>query len=86
MTNIRISVDDKVLMDADPGTWTTTPPDIESLKQHLGGVDEPQPYMQAIMLALAKVATYAMVGKQQPSTTIAVTTRPTGWTLSVDET
>ncbi|AWH14491.1 hypothetical protein HWB60_gp097 [Mycobacterium phage TChen] len=86
MTNIRITIDDKTLMDADPGTWTTTPPDIETLKQHLGGIDEPEPYMQAIMLTLAKVATLAMVGKQQPNTTIAVTTRPTGWTLSIDET
>ncbi|AVP42386.1 hypothetical protein SEA_PIPER2020_94 [Mycobacterium phage Piper2020] len=74
---IHIEVDGKVLMHSDPGQWTTTPPDIPAVQK--AGPNEP--WMLPIMTALAKAATLTMAGKKHSDTTIAVTTRPTGWTL-----
>ena len=80
MSHIRITVDGNVLMDVDPGEWSTTPPDIARLK--LSG--EGQPWMLAIMASVAKAATLALAGKAGQDTAIGVTTRPAGWTMSVD--
>lgn len=81
MSRIVITVDNKTLMDADPGTWTYTPPDLDALKLQTG---TPQPWMQSIMFALAEVATKAFAGQPQQDTTITVTTRDGGWTLDCD--
>lgn len=37
MSNIKITVDGKVLMDTDPGTWRSTPPDIPDLSANPAG-------------------------------------------------
>jgi hypothetical protein len=82
MSNIRIAIDGKTVMDSDPGQWSTQPPDLASL-QNLGGGAQPQPWMQAIMITLAKVATEAMAGVKGGDTSIEVTTRAGGWTMDV---
>lgn len=84
MSHIRITIDDEVVMDADPGQWSVTPPDVASL-QLKGGGTTPKPWMQAVLLTLASVATLAMAGKPAGDTVITVTTRDGGWTLDVHE-
>lgn len=79
MANIRITVDDTVLMDADPGTWTQTPPDINTLKLKAGN----QPWGLAVMASVAETATLTMAGKPVTDTTITITTRDGGWTMDV---
>lgn len=74
---IHIEVDGKVLMHADPGQWTTTPPDVQEVQK--AGPNEP--WMLPIMAALAKTATLAMAGAKHEDTTISVTTRKNGWTM-----
>ncbi|AGT12508.1 hypothetical protein HAMULUS_99 [Mycobacterium phage Hamulus] len=74
---IHIEVDGKVLMHADPGQWTTTPPDVQAVQK--AGPNEP--WMLPIMAALAKAATLAMAGAKHEDATIRVTTRKNGWTM-----
>ncbi|MDO3206618.1 MFS transporter [Mycobacteroides abscessus] len=81
MSHIRIIVDGDTLMDADPGNWRSTPPDIESLKLKTGG----QPWGIALMGAVAEAATLSMANLPATDTTIVVTTRDNGWTLDVEK-
>lgn len=80
MSHIRITVDNTVLMDADPGTWTHTPPDINTLKLKAGN----QPWGLAVMATVAETATLAMAGKPARDTTITITTDDDGWTIEVE--
>lgn len=80
MSHIRIEVDGTVLMDADPGTWHATPPDINSLKLKAGN----QPWGLAVMATVAETATLAMAGKPGRNTTITITTDGDGWTMDVE--
>lgn len=84
MSNIRITIDGNLVMDSNPGQWSTTPPDIEGLKLE-GGGNTPEPWMQAIMITLARVATEALAGAKAGDTAITATTRKGGWTLDVDQ-
>lgn len=77
---IRITVDGQTIMDADPGEWRTTPPDIDSLKLKAGT----QPWGLAVMGTVAEAATLAMAGKSCGDTTIAITSRATGWSMDVE--
>lgn len=79
MAHIEIVVDGEVLMSGDPGSWRSTPPDIESLKLKTGG----QPWGIALMGAVAEAATLSMANLPATDTTIVVTTRDNGWTLDV---
>jgi hypothetical protein len=81
MANIRITVDGNVLMDADPGTWSSAPPNMMPLQL---GKPDPDPWMVAMMPTVAKVATEAMAGKKPGDITITVTTDDNGWTLDVE--
>jgi hypothetical protein len=80
MSHIKITVDGKTLMDADPGTWRETPPDIPALQSQTGG----EPWGLAVMGAVAHAATLAMVGQSVDDATIAVTSRPGGFTMEAD--
>lgn len=77
MSRIRIIIDGDTVMDADPGTWTHTPPDLDALK--LQSTTPPQPWMQSVMFALADIATKAFAGQTQ-------TDSKGGWTLDVEGT
>ena len=79
MSHIRITVDDTTIMDADPGTWTHTPPDINTLKLKAGN----QPWGLAVMATVAEAATLVMAGKPARDTTITITTDADGWTMDV---
>ncbi|CPX29539.1 Hypothetical major facilitator transporter [Mycobacteroides abscessus] len=79
MAHITITIDGDTLMDADPGSWRSTPPDIESLKLKTGG----QPWGIALMGAVAEAATLSMANLTGTDTAIMVTTRDNGWTLEV---
>lgn len=78
MSNIRIVVDDEVLMDANPGTWTTSPPDINKLGFR-GKGNQPEPWRQLILHTIAEAATLALAGKQAGNVTIEVATHADGW-------
>lgn len=79
MSHIKITVDGKTLMDADPGTWRDTPPDIPALQQRSAG----EPWGLAVMGAVAHAATMGMLGKAG-DTTITITTRGNGFTMEAD--
>lgn len=79
MSHITITVDGDTLMDADPGSWNSTPPNIDSLKLKLGG----QPWGIALIGAVAEAGTLSMANLPGTDTTIVVTTRDNGWTLDV---
>ncbi|WP_457060251.1 MFS transporter [Mycobacteroides abscessus] len=81
MSNIKISVDGKVLMDTDPGKWRSTPPDIPDLKRQSGG----QGWGLAVMVTLAQAGTLAELGQPIGNTTMTITTRANGWTLDVEQ-
>ncbi|OHT87130.1 MFS transporter [Mycobacteroides saopaulense] len=81
MSHITITIDGDTLMDADPGSWRSTPPDIEALKLKSGG----QPWGIALMGAVAEAATLSMANLPATDTTIVVTTRDNGWTLDVEK-
>ena len=87
MSRITIIVDDATLMDADPGSWSTTPPDMDSLKSDLSqrGGDN-QPWMMSILYTIATVAPKVLMGQDAGDTTIAVTTRADGYDMSVTTT
>ncbi|ANN98191.1 MFS transporter [Mycobacteroides abscessus] len=79
MSHIKITVDGKTLMDADPGTWRHTPPDIPAIQQRTAG----EPWGLAVMSAVAHAATLGMLG-EAGDTTIDVTTRAGGFTMEAD--
>ncbi|WP_100481924.1 MFS transporter, partial [Mycobacteroides abscessus] len=81
MSNIKITVDGKVLMDTDPGKWRSTPPDIPDLKRQSGG----QGWGLAVMVTLAQAGTLAELGQPIGDTTMTITTRANGWTLDVEQ-
>ena len=84
MSNFRITVDNTTLMDADPGQWSSTPPDMDTLKTDLakhGGNN--QPWMMSILYTIATVAPKVLMGQNPGDTTIAVTTRADGYDMSV---
>lgn len=80
MSHIKITVDGKTLMDADPGTWRDTPPDIPALRQRSGG----EPWGLAVLGAVSNVAAPAMAGLPTGDVTITITTRPGGFTMEAD--
>ncbi|YCU47985.1 MFS transporter [Mycobacteroides abscessus] len=79
MSHIKITVDGKTLMDADPGTWRHTPPDIPDLRRQSGG----QPWGLAVMGAVAQTATLTQMGRDVGDTTMTITTGAQGWTMDV---
>ncbi len=81
MSHITITIDGETIMDADPGTWRSTPPDVEALKLKSSG----QPWGIALMGAVAEAATLSMANLPATDTTIAVTTRNNGWALDVEK-
>lgn len=81
MSNFKITVDGKTLMDADPGTWRAAPPELPDLKRESDG----QGWGLAVMATLAQTATLAQLGQPTGDTTMTVTTRATGWTLDVEQ-
>ncbi|MBN7332401.1 MFS transporter [Mycobacteroides abscessus] len=81
MSNIKITVDGKVLMGTDPGKWRSTPPDIPDLKRQSGG----QGWGLAVMVTLAQAGTLAELGQPIGDTTMTITTRANGWTLDVEQ-
>lgn len=81
MSHIKITVDGKTLMDADPGTWRSTPPNIPDLKRQSGG----QGWGLAVMATLAQTATLAELGQSTGDTTMTITTRAKGWSLDVEQ-
>lgn len=84
MSRVKITVDADTLMDADPGTWSVTPPDMDGLKASLaqrGG--ENQPWMMSILYTIATVAPKVLMGQDAGDTTISVTTRSDGYDMSV---
>lgn len=87
MSSIIITVDADTLMDADPGTWSSTPPDMDSLKAALAqrGGDN-QPWMMSILYTIATVAPKVLMGQDAGDTTIAVATRADGYDMSVTTT
>lgn len=78
-------VDGSTVMDAIVNLRRGDLPDIKdiqgSLQKAAGGTF--QPWAPIAMQALATVLQPMMVGKTIPDTTIAVTTRASGWTLDV---
>lgn len=81
MSNIKITLDGKTLMDADPGTWRATPPSLPDLKRQSGG----QGWGLTVMATLAQTATLAGLGQDTGNTTMTITTRANGWTVDVDQ-
>ncbi|AMT72055.1 hypothetical protein [Mycobacteroides immunogenum] len=81
MSHIKITVDGKTLMDADPGTWRATPPNLPDLKRQSGG----QGWGLAVMATLAQTATLAGLGQPTGNTTMTITTHAKGWTLDVEQ-
>lgn len=79
MSHIKITVDGKTLMDADPGTWRHTPPDIPDLRRQSGG----QPWGLAVMGAVAHAAALTQAGRHVGDTTMTITTRKGAWTMDV---
>ncbi|OMC52537.1 hypothetical protein A5742_16445 [Mycolicibacterium fortuitum] len=74
MAHIHIEVDGDVLMDGNPGEWTSNPPEMDKL-QLKGGT--PDPWMVALMPSVANAVTKTLAN--MPIT-------PRHWTLTVDET
>ena len=85
MAHITVTIDGDTIMDADPGTWSTTPPDINALGFR-GRSSQPEPWRQLIMLTIAETATLALAGKPGVNTHINVTTRTDGWTMDMEQT
>jgi hypothetical protein len=81
MSNIKITVDGKILMDADPGAWRSAPPNLPDLKRQSGG----QGWGLAVMATLAQTATLAQLGQPTGNTTMTITTHAKGWTLDVEQ-
>lgn len=82
--HLSITIDDDTVMDSDIGTWTHTPPDLTKLNLRGGGT-KPQPWLQAIMFTVAKLATEQLSGQTTGNgrTDIHVTTRTNGWDMSM---
>jgi len=73
VSHLKVVVDGEVLMDADPGTWSSEPPDLESLKGALasrGG--ENQPWMMSILYTLATLLPQTLMGQDVGSVVISV--------------
>ncbi len=85
MAHITVVVNGDTLMNADPGDWTTNPPDINALGFR-GRGNQPEPWRQLIMLTIAETATLALAGKPGLNTSIDVTTRAGGWTMNMEQT
>lgn len=85
--HLCITIDDQTVMNTDVGTWTATPPDLTKLNLR-GGGNKPQPWLQAIMFTIAKLATEQLAGQTAGTTNangrtdIVVTTRGNGWDMS----
>lgn len=78
MPSLRITVDDKVVMDGDMGTWTTEPPFISEQKLAIAAKKD-QPWAIPVLSLVAKAATGAHIQA------IDIRTGLKGWTLSVTE-
>ncbi|SRX93574.1 hypothetical protein MSP7336_01813 [Mycobacterium shimoidei] len=76
MSNLHIVVDGDVLMDGDLGIWTQKPP--AELLGHFRPGAKPQPWMKALMIAVAEAAV-----TNQPLRA-DVRTHPTGWSMTVE--
>lgn len=84
MSHLRVIINGQTLMDANPGEWTHTPPDLTKLNFNAGAID--QPYMLTIQGIVAKRAIEAIAGHTQGNTEITVTTRTNGWDMSTTTT
>lgn len=76
---ITVIINGETVMNADPGQWRSTPPDIDALKLATGG--DPQPWLQLVMMTMAQAATKMFAGQQSDAATILVDTRADGWTV-----
>lgn len=74
-------VDGETLMDADPGEWSSNPPDVSALNLRAG--NKPEPWMQTILFTVAKTGIDALSGGQTGDTDIVVTTVEDGWDMTV---
>lgn len=81
MSHLRITVDGVIVMDADPGEWVSTPPNLDQL--NLAAGNTPQPWYQTIMFTIAQAGILAHAGQRSSNTNITVITRPDGWNLDV---
>lgn len=75
---MRITVDGDTLMDADLGNWTQPKPQIDQLNQ-LAASPTPPAWTRPVMVMLAEAAL------RKRSLNIDITTRDSGWTMSVDD-
>jgi hypothetical protein len=75
MTQVRIVINDEVLLDAALDTWIQTAPEL--FKDALDPNAKPQPWLKAIMIVAAE-ATMTNTG-----VSIEATTGPDGWDLKV---
>lgn len=78
MTQVRVVVDDAVLLDADLETWVAVAPDL--FRDALDPNAKPQPWLKAIMIVMAE-ATMTNTG-----VSIEATTGPNGWEMKVTQT
>lgn len=75
MSRIRITIDDKVEFDGNPGEWVSTPPDF--IKDVIKPDGRPQPHMQGVMMAMTNAV------MRDEATSISVKTWTDGWTMTV---
>lgn len=75
MAHTKITIDNKVILDANLDNWQAALPD--QLTQHLRPGANPQPWMKALLIAMSEAA-----ATNQPLTA-NIHTRPGGWTLDV---
>ena len=77
MAKVKLTINDKVEIDGDLGEWTSEPP--EFLSRQLKPGAKPQPYMQAILLAV----THAVMTDR--SVVIDAFHRSNRWNINVQE-
>lgn len=77
MPHIVVTIDDTVLLDGDPGEWST---DRDLLSQLTPGAKPDEPWMQFIGTAM--ITEGVLKGRD---ISISVTTRGSGWTMRVDK-
>jgi hypothetical protein len=76
MPQIKVTIDNTVVMDGDLGSWTDDPPEI--LTEQLKAGARPAPHMRALLGVIAEVA---LTGKNLQAD---VQTRTDGWALTVN--
>lgn len=75
MTELKVTVDGKTVIDGDMGQWSENPPEI--IREQLAANATPKPWMRCLLMVVANAAVTAT------DTTVVIATTETTWTMQV---